>query len=107
MMVDVTLDLFSGRVNPAWSLSAAEEQEWRRLWEALSIPAAPPSLPALGYRGCVVRHDPGEARVFHGVVTALDATWLDRDRHIERWLLEIGERHLPPDLHSLLRQLRQ
>jgi hypothetical protein len=93
----VTLEVFSGRPNPSWSLSADEEQELTRRLQGLPPSGASPAAGDLGYRGFRIVNNsrraqlPSEVVVTKGVVTVRD----DRgSRHyadvngIESWLVE-------------------
>ena len=98
--MDVELDIFSGRPNPAWPLDEAAAGELRRRLAALSpSPAGAPEPPGLGYRGFVCTGS-GEAwRAFKGSVTHGGAVLADPGMTIERYLLD----QLPPE-HASLRQ---
>jgi hypothetical protein len=93
----VTLEVFSGRPNPSWSLSADEEQELTRRLQGLPPSGASSAAGDLGYRGFRIVNNsrraqlPSEVVVTQGVVTVRD----DRgSRHytdvngIESWLVE-------------------
>jgi hypothetical protein len=98
----VTLDVFSGRPNPSWSLSADEEQELVRRLQGLPSGDGPPTEGDLGYRGfrLVARAPrstlPSEVVVTKGMVTIREN---GRTRHyidangIESWLLDQARRH--------------
>ncbi|HEV2852156.1 MAG TPA: hypothetical protein VHC97_05060 [Thermoanaerobaculia bacterium] len=45
-----------------------------------------------------------KARIFHGVVERPEGALLDRDRSLERWLLESAGPALPPELHNLVQR---
>lgn len=63
---EVEIDIFSGRPNPHWMLSLAEERELRKRLLSLKKPMSPPDIPALGFRGFVVRLGGYSARVYGG-----------------------------------------
>jgi len=112
--VEVELDIFSGRPNPRWVLSATDAHA---LTEQLAaLPAAQPGLTAanLGYRGFVVdiadaagstrlqvqggsvhSESPGAPREFRR----------DAGRALERWLLDTGTPHLDAPLIELMARL--
>lgn len=52
---EVEIDVFSGRPNPRWKLSRSEVIELQNRIKALRQPTAAPPVPALGFRGFVVR----------------------------------------------------
>jgi hypothetical protein len=110
--MDVDVDIFSGRVNPRFTLAADTAAELTHRLAALP-PALGPERPPgdLGYRGLrVSRHggDPGDTRdtitevtVSRGevAVRAADGSrrrLLDPGRALERWLLDIGASELDP-----------
>jgi hypothetical protein len=93
----VTLEVFSGRPNPSWTLSADEEQELTRRLRGLPPSGESPAAGDLGYRGFRIVNNsnraqlPSEVVVTKGVVSVRD----DRGtRHytdvngIESWLVE-------------------
>lgn len=103
----VELDIYSGRPNPAWTLTAEQEGDFRGLLARLRAAGfahrgdgEPP--PALGYRGLVVtglaaadgrRPAAGDAVLVRGVVVLWrDAGLLvaDPDRAAERFLARTG-----------------
>ena len=101
---EVVLDIFSGRPNPSWALSAAETQLLADMIAAL--PATEPvSLPEpLGYRGFDVRWtgpelgSPLRVAAFRGVVVETVGDVIryraDDGRRVERWLLETARPHI-------------
>jgi hypothetical protein len=111
--VDVEVDLYSGRPNPRFRLPPEMEDELVRRVDAL--PAATGAIrPAegLGYRGLRVDartwSPPAEVVVSAGTVTVRDARGdvrllLDRDRDLERWLIDAGSTELDADLVTMLR----
>ena len=56
-MFEVELDIFSGRPNPRWNLTATEEAELVERLLDRSVPIGPMSISdgKLGYRGFLVR----------------------------------------------------
>jgi hypothetical protein len=97
----VTLEVFSGRPNPSWTLSTDEEQELARRLQGLSPSVASLAEGDLGYRGFRIVNSsrraqlPSEVVVTKGVVAVRN----DREtRHytdangIESWLLEQARR---------------
>lgn len=99
----VELDVFSGRPNPEWTLSATDGARFTDLWRSAPI-VDPRSVPNnLGYRGFIVTMpDLGTARVQDGFVqvTGKDGVSYrsDQDRAIERWLLRSGSSQLEDSL---------
>ena len=108
MPAKVELDLFSGRPNPTWELTHVESDEILRLLSSLPETTgdrAPEE--GLGYRGIVLTPPPDaaftEVVVAGGVALATDANGrihhlLDRDRALERRLLETGRGRIAADI---------
>lgn len=111
--VRVEADLFSGRPNPAWELSA---EQARSFLETLrELPAREgrsfEAPDALGYRGIVAAFDLDTegavtARFHRGTVywkaESSFRELTDENRHLERWLVETGGPSLDPGVHRLL-----
>src|SRR5262245_19516557 len=97
MATAVTLDCFSGIRNPHWDLSSAQLKELQARLHAL--PVAPsdhrgPKRPLVGYHGTLVRSTHGEVpdlQLCDGFVIERGKTTVcrvDRDRQMERWLVD-------------------
>lgn len=82
----VELDMFSGRPNPEWEVSAAVEQELAQLESGLRASQHAMPLPAFGYRGFVYREGRDARRAFDGTLTRAEQSFEDPERHIERLL---------------------
>jgi hypothetical protein len=100
MPTRVELDLFSGRPNPAWQLSADEAAAFSSRIAGLPAAEQMPARDALGYRGILVfTHGEGAPRsvkVRDGIVSVEqsgDVRSYRDTRQIERWLLETGRVH--------------
>jgi hypothetical protein len=104
----VTLDVFSGRPNPTWSLSEPATAELLRRIQALDAAKSDaPEFQNLGYRAVRVEfQEPNKGEV---VVTASRGTvtlertgqrlsLADAGRKFELWLANTGAGHLTPDL---------
>lgn len=95
-MTTIELDIFSGRPNPAWTLTSDEGAALARLVANLP-PAAAPADVALGYRGFIVTEDStvggaGGMRVFAGTVAVGGRHF--KDVHgAERWLFDNARSH--------------
>ena len=109
---EVEIDIFSGMPNPTWALTDAETRQLAGRLAALP-PAAPRELSAnLGYRGLVVtiRQPDGEAkvRVQKGIAEILQnartAYHEDRNRSLERWLLDTGKAHVATDVLQIVQR---
>ena len=106
----VTLDVFSGRPNPSWTLAPEQVRELQDRIKALSMPlAGEPDVPDLGYRGVTVTISGSETSaisVARGGITLTQgssaARFQDAGRALERWLVHTGEAQLSPDLLRLV-----
>jgi hypothetical protein len=106
--VVVTLDVFSGRPNPTWSLAEGMTVEFLRRLHALeSSKAAPREFEDLGYRAVSAQfQDETKGTVVvkasRGFVTLDKAGqrvhFLDSARQFESWLVNTGAAHLTPDI---------
>lgn len=106
--VSVTLEIFSGRPDPTWSLPPEMTAELLRRLRALEATTdAPKSSDQLGYRGIHAELRGDEANttmlfVSHGhatVVTPGQRTYYtDAGRELESWLARTGADHLSADV---------
>jgi hypothetical protein len=103
----VTLDVFSGRPNPSWELSAQEASELARRITGLTPINQSPGEGGLGYRGLIISNPgkvagfPPQMSIFNGIIS------ISRNRHtthyhdtnnVERWLIEQARKHGYADL---------
>jgi hypothetical protein len=104
--VEVELDIFSGNPNPAWILSDVDGRTFLERVDALPVTSARELSGNLGYRGFVVEIS-GEAdnmrvQVQNGIVRVSSSTAeifrTDRNRDLERWLLQSGKPFLDSKL---------
>ena len=110
----VQAELFSGRPNPEWTLTAGETGEMRHLLDRLSAARAGRLADGLGYRGFVVFGTeaalPGcdEIRVQGAQVVAhcggADRWMADPDRALERWLAATAEGRTDAAVARVLRE---
>jgi hypothetical protein len=84
-VIEVELDVFSGRPNPRWTLDPLSSVELSRLLSGRSGDAAPERL---GYRGFLVHLTDDDS----------DTVRVYGEPALERWLLETGRAHLAPEL---------
>ena len=104
--MQVELDIFSGRPNPVWGLTAAQVDEMGEIVRKLPLATEePPSHPGLGYRGFVVTDDARRSwriNAFKGFVQITDQGRVevrsDLNRRLERWLLSSAG-SLAPEIH--------
>lgn len=104
--MQVELDIFSGRENPNWSLTAEQATAVRQ--KLSSLPDNPNPSPAifngLGYRGFLLTDTIDERLISvwretviirHG---AARLAKVDRERYLEQLLLQTARSHLEPEL---------
>lgn len=105
----VELDIFSGRPNPSWQMSAEEAAEFLKRIRSLPKKEKPSEESGLGYRGFVISNAekmpsiPFEVRVYKGVLTIHEdgsqAYYKDVNA-VERLLLQQAREHGYGDLVS-------
>ncbi len=108
----VELDVYSGRPNPVWRLSAEQTGTVLGMLHALAPAPLRATPDGLGYRGVLVTvADPAtgaplRAKVFDGLVrtgTEADGTYLaDPGRRVEQFLVETGRSHIDESLYVLV-----
>jgi hypothetical protein len=92
----VTLDIYSGRQNPSWELTPTQTSELLNRAARLRPSNVKGTFDKLGYRGLIVTGVAtkilgfDELRISSGFVVglgvAIEQTFLDTDRELERWL---------------------
>ena len=111
VLVQVELDIFSGRPNPSWSLSAEETQEFWKLFRTLNVSSqAASTREGLGYRGLIVREveesneKPHEILICDELVVARHVgktrALVDKGRALERWLLKTAKGQIDETLYK-------
>jgi hypothetical protein len=108
--VEVELDIFSGNPNPTWILSPEEGALF--VQRLATLPPAPAKALSthLGYRGFIVQVAKGtEQSLVHiqnGTVQILvgdtKVYYSDRNRDLERWLLNSGKPSLKSDIFKIV-----
>lgn len=108
MVLEVTLNIFSGRPNPEWSL----EQDFAACCvsklQTLTRRAdgKTPLHPGLGYRGFIItaidNSIKGPVTVFAGTVETPDGIYEDHLRELEKWLLQTASPHIDPNLFKMV-----
>jgi hypothetical protein len=106
----VTLDIFSGRKNPTWSLNREQTESLLLIVKGLSVSGPSDFFDGLGYRGFQVTMTgpvygkKSAINVYRGKVRYEDGDNIryltDKDRQIEQLLLKYGSPHLPPGLYK-------
>ena len=98
-MIEVELDIFSGRPNPTWQLSDADAKELAAHLLELSREAPVEHSSGLGFRGFILRFSNRTSaeisppiRVFSGVVHKHDKSFVDV-LEIERMLMRSAREH--------------
>ena len=96
-VIEIELEIFSGRPNPAWQLDDAEAGQLLALLDDLPE-AASPQRADLGYRGFVVKRsndDGSTAPPVHVVAgtVALGARHLADTKSAEAWLIRSARQH--------------
>jgi hypothetical protein len=113
-IVQVELDMFSGRVNPAWRLSPDENQEFLHLFQSLPRVTVGTIQEGLGYRGMLVTVPGGTVAGFDTVrcSAGICIGWrpdgeqilLDRDRALERWLFRTSQGRIDEAIRTAVGQ---
>jgi hypothetical protein len=106
----VELDIFSGRPNPAWNLTAAQATELFQLIASLPLDERDhPAAPGLGYRGFDITEQatpPRQISVFMGRVETIGDQGVevryDAARALERWLLGSAVPPLPEAVSQIM-----
>jgi len=99
----VTLQIYSGRPDPAWDLDPGAERELARRIAALAPIAAPPEQDAgLGYRGFAVVTGGDELHIRGDLVRVNGRALADPNESVEAWLVATG----PPELRTRVRPPR-
>ena len=106
------LDVFSGRPNPKWNLTASESQELITRFHKLPKAESGRLEDRLGYRGIIVTTADNETDVFDVLTASAGnvysrgsngiARWsIDSDHAFERWLLRLSKNRVPAELYEL------
>lgn len=109
------LDLFSGRPNPSWELSAEEIAELVKRLETLPEAKEGTIRDRLGYRGIVLTARADDLVGFTSLVVSAgvvlargsdgsERLFVDRGRALERWLLKTARGRVDPAIQPLVDQ---
>ena len=109
--VEVELDIFSGNPNPTWILSPQEGVVFVQRLAALPQAPAKNLSTHLGYRGFIVQVAKGTeqslVQIQNGTVQILvgdtKVYYSDRNRDLERWLLNSGKPSLKSDIFQIVK----
>lgn len=97
--------MYSGRPDPAWSVSADAAQDFERLWDSLA-PSGERAFVApapLGYRGCFIKDEDGRHwGCYRGVGKLVrpglpDQFRLDPERRLEWWIVRSAPQGVLPE----------
>jgi hypothetical protein len=99
----VELDIFSGRPNPTWTLTASEASDLASRISKLTHIETKEQRPGnLGYRGFIVQDDNQTIRAYQGIIEVsiqkAVVFYRDPQRQVELWLLAIARPPLDQDL---------
>ena len=110
-IVNVEIDMFSGMPNPVWTLTDAQATEFLAKLADLQETEAKHRSSNLGYRGLIVRMQPGAEQEIHiqngfvevGGTMAMASTFFsDPNRSLERWLLVTGRAFVDRDVLEVI-----
>jgi len=107
----IELDIFSGRPNPSWKLTATESVEFLRQLRTLPPDGSDRSIrDNLGYRGLIVTGDATVINSFDSIIVSGgkvlgqspqgSRSFVDKDRGLEQWLIHTGKAYLEPDIYN-------
>ena len=114
----VELDVFSGRENPTWILSAQDERVFIEKFRSLpKIKGEVSVWNGLGYRGLIVRGGSienmsvGDIKIYNGTVSAIiennASNYSDPGRVLELWLIKTAKGHIEDELYeSILKKIK-
>jgi hypothetical protein len=105
-----SVSIFSGRPDPAWSLSPEQVRRLEDIWSRLEPPVDAPHAgpPPLGYRGAFVDDPQGRRWYAYGGRVALQRGTTvelraDPDREFERTIVESAPAEiLPPNVRNAM-----
>ena len=108
--VTVTLGIYSGRADPAWTLTEAEAASLEAALAVLTAATGTPPVGGLGYHGFTIERADGALVAFRGAVASPGdgtRTYLaDPARTIERLLAETARAHVAgPELAEVEKAL--
>lgn len=109
MAVEVILNVFSGRSDPRWKLSASQVAALARMlgraWAAPDAPGRPPA--SLGYRGFTIDHldgpTAGPVHVYRGDVRFASGKVTYVGPELEAFLLRCTPRVVEPDVKQYIK----
>jgi hypothetical protein len=105
---NVTTMLFSGRQNPVWQLTAAQQKNWMLLWKQAPHNDTDVKQPnKLGYTGCRLQYDEhSHWQLYNGCVSFYEKDSVfskkDEDRQMELFLLNTA----PEEVKEILQGMK-
>ena len=114
-IMQVELDVYSGRPNPQWNLTSQEATEFVKRFKALTRDqGASSAVEGLGYRGLIVTkfneniEGYDQVALYNGLVVAKQNNqskrFTDQNRKLERWLFQTGKGRLDQALYDQISQ---
>jgi hypothetical protein len=107
--MQVEVDVFSGRPNPAWNLSDQEASQFQAKFKSLATSESQkPLYDGLGYRGFKVIgfQDYDRMTIWNGHVEARrgDKTlrWRDPEKSLEKYLLTVAKKHVDEGVYHVI-----
>lgn len=103
-----TAMLFSGRKDPAWELTIAQQKAWMILWQQALLSNTEVEIPSLlGYTGCRLQHNEHSHWQLHnGCVSFYEKETVfskkDEDRQMELFLLSTA----PEEVKRILKEMK-
>ena len=103
----VTPMLFSGRQNPHWKLTTAQQKSWMVLWQHASLSDKAVETPSLlGYTGCRLQYNQhSHWQLYNGCVTFFDDGKLfsknDEEKQMELFLLNTASEEVKEILKGM------
>ncbi|MEG4092531.1 hypothetical protein [Microcoleus sp. Pol12B4] len=116
--MQVEVDMFSGRPNPHWELTVQESQQFTQRLQSLSTHQGEGAVnEGLGYRGLIVRESGEEVEgdreivISNGLIVARrkgkSQQFTDKNRTLEKWLIQTGEGRLDDKLYHQISKLAE
>jgi hypothetical protein len=100
--------LFSGRENPDWELTLAQQKNWMILWQQAPLSDTEVEIPSrLGYTGCRLQYNAhSHWQLYNGCVSFYEKETVfskkDEERQMELFLLNTA----PEEVKEVLRDIR-
>ncbi|MBL7702808.1 MAG: hypothetical protein JNM14_11195 [Ferruginibacter sp.] len=105
---NATTLLFSGRQNPQWELTPAQQKNWMLLWKQAPLHNEDVKQPSiLGYTGCRLQYDEHSRwQLYNGCISFFEKDKVfskkDEERQMEMFLLNTA----PEEVKEVLREMK-